>query len=66
MAEYRKQYKVSVVTGVTGITLVPVVGERPITPLGPATIELTYANPPASPTEYRVVNKVIEVQLEVK
>ena len=66
MAEFRKQYKVSAVTGVTGITLVPVVGERTAGMSSPATIELTYANPPASPAEYRVVNKVIEIQLEVK
>jgi hypothetical protein len=63
MAEFRKQYKVSAVTAGTGITLVPVLGERTGGMASPDTIELTYV---ASPEEYRVVNKVIEVQLEVK
>lgn len=64
MSQYRRQYKVSAVTAGTGITLVPVVGERGAnTQPGPNTIELTYTS---SPTEYRVVNKVVDVCIEVK
>jgi len=64
MSNYRRQYKVSAVTAGTGITLVPVVGERGAnTQPGPNTIELTYTS---SPTEYRIVGKVIDVDLDSK
>ena len=64
MAEMRKQYKVSAVTSTTGITLIPVVGERGANAENaPDTIELTYT---ASPENLRPVGTVIEVQLEKK
>lgn len=63
MAELRKQYKVSTLTSTTGVTLIPVVGERNQANNYPSTIELTYT---ASPTGLRFVGKVIDVQLEEK
>lgn len=63
MAEFRKQYKVSTLTSTTGVTLIPVVGERTGGMAAPTSIELTYS---VSPVQYRVVGKVIDIQLEVK
>lgn len=64
MAEQRKQYKVSAITSTTGITLIPVVGERGANAENmPSTIELTYT---ASPTQLRPVGTVVEVQFEKK
>lgn len=64
MAALERQYKVSAITSTTGITLIPVVGERgPNAVNSPSTIELSYTD---SPVQLRPVGTVINVILEQK